>query len=91
MISLNSLKCAKKHSIDVQKLEACIQGSQGDQLMDKLAKRTDHFRNAVRSFYVPWVIINEQHQDQARSDLLGYLCDNYFYNVTLFSISKFNF
>lgn len=67
--------------INQDKLHTCINGEQGTQLIHKMADRTLAIRKQTPTFYVPWLMINNEHHDEARAVLMGFLCKNYLKSV----------
>lgn len=71
--------CGPKFKIDLDKIMACANGDQGNQLEHMMAEITADLNPPHQ--YVPWVTLNGVHtnkiQNEAMSDLLSLICDAY--------------
>lgn len=72
-------ECAPKFSLDYDKIMACANGNQGNQLEHEMALITSQLSPPHE--YVPWVTLNGVHtnkiQDEAMDDLMSLICDAY--------------
>ncbi|OTF80971.1 gamma-interferon inducible lysosomal thiol reductase-like protein [Euroglyphus maynei] len=66
--------------LDWPKISSCADGSEGERLL--IANSLKTFNLNPEHNYVPWIVIDKNHtvkmQKSAETNLLGFLCENYF-------------
>jgi interferon gamma-inducible protein 30 len=68
-------KCAQQTSQDWNAINACAQGTQGNNLEHHMGVLTEAL--SPQHNYVPWVTINGQHSPDAENDLVKVVCRTY--------------
>ncbi|CAF0799778.1 unnamed protein product [Didymodactylos carnosus] len=72
-------ECAKKSSVDIDKINACTHSKLGNGLEHTYALMTEAL--TPQHTFVPWVTINGEHtaeiQQAAETDLIGLICKTY--------------
>lgn len=70
--------------LDWPKISSCADGSEGERLL--IANSLKTFNLNPEHTYVPWIVIDKNHTKQmqtgAETNLLQFLCDNYFNHVS---------
>jgi hypothetical protein len=70
--------CAMKHSIPIQRLLDCADGSLGDELLFQAGKKTQAL--LPKPTYIPHLVFDNAHYDklqkEAEFDLKNFLCRN---------------
>ncbi|KAI2808444.1 hypothetical protein RDWZM_005724 [Blomia tropicalis] len=78
-------QCAQQLKLDWNSLSSCANGPDGSELMKKNWSKTYYLN--PRKGGVPWILVNGQHtdylQNNAQSDLIGFLCDDYLSNQNI--------
>ncbi|KAG8198796.1 hypothetical protein JTE90_007100 [Oedothorax gibbosus] len=72
-------KCARRLSMDWNKISKCANGDEGNRLLHEMAGLTNSL--TPRLHFVPWINVNKVHTDnqQMKSlyDLKGVVCDSF--------------
>lgn len=72
-------KCAEQFGIDYAPIRTCTESTKGQQLLLEMGKKT--LGLSPRLYFVPWININDQHneevQDGALADLIRLVCMKY--------------
>jgi len=73
-VELTSYACGTKLGVNMSLIKECTQSSRGHQLM--LSYGSISLRPELGRKYVPWVVINgKHHEDADHGDIVGVLCD----------------
>lgn len=79
----NAESCASLHFINWPELKKCIDGPEGEKLIEANWKKTDAL--VPKHTSVPWIVVNDHYtkevQKMAEFSLMEFLCKNYLKDV----------
>lgn len=73
-LELTSFACGSKLGIDMAEIKACVFSSASHAMMASLGKKS--LDPALGRDYVPWVVVNGVHSEQAEENLVAALCSS---------------